>query len=354
MLKNNFHIALGDVIGRNVHTINDPDIEIVAGFFSYPEKAMAHTESVSFLQECSFSDLNFYFKVRLQNIAPGARFGIQGKCRTDGFDGEHITFVFQNGNLEFVTNNTTRQVFTTFNLQSLEGQVAEFRFQRVNDRYRLYFNGQVYERQYTQDGSQSVYRQNIIGALYGSGIDVEPLDVRSYTEAAAVKFGLLGDSIANGYTPPGGYAQTIGGIMTLEKGLSFYDFAGSANVVKDSLDAINEIAAVRPRYAVIMYGHNDLLFATGRLETDHKKLVHTLQNYGITPVVCTMCLSQWVDITPANEFIRATYFNDRFLHIDLEPVLSFGAGDYYDIAHPNSQGNRKLAEAIFAEIEGLP
>lgn len=349
MPKRCFLLALGNVSGRGIHTLHDNAITVSDGFFVFPAKTLAYTESVSFGRESSYNDVFFKYTLSLKDIAAGARLGIQVKSRTDNFNGENVTFMLTDGFIRVYTNNTLRQTFDAFNLQSLEGQTVEMVVRRQNDRYFFYFNGQTYEIRFTIDGT--VYRQNVVGAVYGSGISVRVDTVCNITELIPVKFALLGDSIASGYAA-GPYEGTIAGINKLERGLSFEEFAGSANVIKDGLDGLTEIAAVRPKYGIVMYGHNDLYFNTGRLVSDYRKLIDALRNYGIIPIICTMPASTWITLATLNNFIRANYFNDRFLHLDLEPVLTYPA-DYRDGAHPNTAGNRKLADAIYNFIKDL-
>lgn len=351
-MKKTLFLAGGNVAARNFHTFNDEDITLADGVFSFPEKAFSYLESVSFYQESAYNVVSYAYRLRLSNVTENSRFGLQLKGKTDNYNGENVTFVFESGALNFYVGNTLIQNFGAFDIAPwASGADFNVTIRRENDKYILLVANQSFEYQFLQDGT--TFRQNVCGGIYGSDISIEPIYITNYTEEYPIKFGLLGDSIANGYAAPGGYAQTIGGIMKLEKGLAFNDFAGSANVLKDSLDSIAEIALIRPKYAIIMYGHNDILFNTGRLESDYFKLIETLKNYGIIPIPCTMCYSNWVDITPANDFVRSNFFNDNIIHIELFDTLNYPA-DYVDIAHPNTAGNRKLAERIFETIQSLP
>lgn len=345
------HVLYGNFIGRGKYTLNNVAVTNDGEYFSFPAiTPVNHLYSVRVSKESCYDDVTFRFIVTLRNVTSSSRIGICLKSATDGFDGEKAMFVIGDGTVSFWYGNSKQLDLGGATIAELNNRQVVLEMRRHNDSYIFRFNGQEYTRRIIGDGS--VHRQNVNACLYGSGIDAK-IDVSCYyTETPEVQFGLLGDSIANGYSSGGGWETTIKGILTLEEGISIGDFAGSANVIKDSLDSMPEIAIVKPAYAIVMYGHNDLFFNTGRLTTDFPKLETKLYNYGITPIFLNLNPSTWVDESIANAYIQNRYFNVRHLHSDLTGVLT-PPGDFTDGAHPTVGGNRKLADHILTVITPL-
>lgn len=347
--------SVGDFIGRGQFTTLNVGVTNDGEYFTFPTNTVLnHLISVRSNKETGYDDVSFRFKLKARNVTASSRIGVLLKSATDEYDGERASFVLGDDKISFYLNNTKQIEFANFNIQTLNNKSFILDFRRRDDYYILTFQGNTYTRHVPGDAGSFRFRQNCYAAVYGSDVDVKIENLIYNVDVINPKFCLLGDSIANGMSSAGGDSEdTIKGIMVLEKGESFTEAAGSANVIKDSLDSFNDLAVIKPKYAIIMYGHNDTLFATGRLESDYKALVQKLKNYGIIPIICTMPYSAWIDITVPNDFIRDNYFNDDYLHIELFDTLTYPT-DYADIAHPNVQGNRKLAEAIYAFIEDLP
>jgi lysophospholipase L1-like esterase len=347
------YCSCGNFISKGHFTLNHIDITNDGTRFSFPENSSVnHLMSVRLNKQMSYDDVSFRFRLKLTNVTTSSKVGVLLKSATDGYDGERAMFVVGGGKISFYYGNTKHLDFADFDLTTLNDKDITFEMRRLNDYYYFHFQGQVYERRIKGDGS--VFRQDIQGCIYGSDVTVEIKQGYYYSSAPDIKFGLVGDSIANGYSSNGGgWEDTIKGINLLEKGLAFGEFAGSANVIKDSLDSFSNIAIIKPKYLIILYGHNDTLFATGRLESDYRMLLQQVKNYGIIPVICAIPYSAWIDTTIPNTFIIDNFFNDDYITIDLRDTLTYPA-DYRDIAHPNVTGNRKLAEAIYEAIKDLP
>lgn len=355
-MKKGLFCLIGDFIGRNEYSLNDDSITIDEDYFLFPTNAsLNHLISVRVLNESTYDDVTFSFNLTLQNVQSDSRIGILLKSATDGYDGEKASFVIGDGKISFYYDNVKQIDFVDFDITTLENGPVDLKMRRWNDYYYFIFKNQTHVFRFKGDGS--VFRQNVNACVYGSSVGVKINRVYYTTDTPNIKFGLLGDSVGNGYSSGGGgWEDTIKGINLLENNISIGEFAGSANIIKDQLDGFSELGIIKPKYAIIMYGHNDVLFDTGRLTTDYIKMVQNVQNYGIIPIICTIPYSAWIDTTIVNDFITANYFNDKYLHLDLRTVLSPPAPgpDYNDIAHPSVQGNRKLATAIYNYIKNLP
>lgn len=346
-----FFVSYGDFIDRGQFTVNNVGVTNDGEYFTFPASSTNHLMSVRLNYESCYDDVTFRFKIRLEDVLSSSRVGILLKSATDNFDGEKSMFTIGDGKVSFYYGNTKQIDFSDFDITTLDNRSFILEMRRWNDYYYFSFLGRNFTRRLKGDGS--FHRQNINACVFGDDVKIKIENVVYFTDKLSSKFSIVGDSIAQGYSSGGGgWEDTIKGINLLEKGLDFVEFAGSANVIKDSLDSFNDIAIVKPKYLIVMYGHNDILFNTGTLEEDYQSLIQRIKNYGIIPIVCAIPFSNWVDVTPANDFVTDKYFGEE-LHIDLYSTLTYPT-DYNDIAHPNVQGNRKLANAIYDYIKDLP
>lgn len=351
MIKKCFHSLYRNFIGRNKFTLNSGTVTNDGDFFAFPENSVLnHLISVRVSKESCYDDVSFRFQLSIKDVVATSRIGVCLKSATDIFDGEKSMFVIGGGKVAFYYGNTKQLDLGDFDITTLNNKTVVLEMRRWNDWYYFTLNGVVYSRRLKGDGTY--FRQNIQPCLYGSLISARINHVEYVTDTPTIQFAVLGDSIANGYSSNGGgWEDTIKGINLLENGISIGEFAGSANVIKDQLDGMNELAIVRPQYAIVMYGHNDIYASTGRLLTDYPKMINKLLNYGITPIITNLNTSAWIDESIVNDFLTAEYFNDKYLHIDFTGVL--GPGDFIDGVHPNVGGNRKLADAVYAYIAPL-
>lgn len=351
MIKKCLYSLYGNFIGRNKFTLNSGTVTNDGDFFAFPENSVLnHLISVRVSKESCYDDVTFRFNVSVKDVVGTSRLGICLKSATDIYDGERAMFVIGGGKVAYYNGNTKQLDLGDFDIAALNNTTLTISMRRWNDWYYFTLNGITYSRRIKGDGTY--YRQNIQPCLYGSLISARINRIEYCTDAPDIQFGILGDSIANGYASAGGgWEDTIKGILSMEYGVAIGEFAGSANVIKDQLDGMNELAILKPEYAIVMYGHNDVFANTGRLFTDYPKMIDRIKNYGIAPIIVNLNTSAWIDESIVNNFLTQEYFNDRYLHIDLTGVL--GPGDFVDGVHPNVGGNRKLAEVVLDFIQPL-
>lgn len=337
--------------GRYVITLQ-PNVVTVAGTaFVFPTNT-EYLTTVTIPQESAFEDVTFRFQVLLSSVVAGSKFGVYLIDAADLNNGEKAGFILTSTSVDFYVGNTFVESLASFDIATLAGGdgsgAVTVSLRRLNDWYYLTVGSLTVSKRIQGDGG-AYYRQNVKLNLWGSNVTATVKDVRFFTNAGRPDWAGLGDSILQAYLAGAGasYENSIGGILRGEYGINYREFAGSASIIKDQIDAFSEVVILNPKRTLIVFGHNDLYFGTGRHITDLNKLVAMAREIGSDPLVCTLPYSPWVDVEATlNPHIRKTYPN----YLELFGVTTY-PGDYNSGPHQNVTGIRKLAVAIYNRIK---
>jgi lysophospholipase L1-like esterase len=169
----------------------------------------------------------------------------------------------------------------------------------------------------------------------------------------------FGDSIVEGYNQPEGWPEMLqrdlgarfGGVQMINSGVSGNTAAnGLARVEKDVLEH-------NPDLVLISFGLNDM--KNGEKVADFtanmNALVNAIQGEGTRPVLMTTTRLQQgasilgrVNPAPFNEAIRQIAEDREITLIDVhEKFKGYNTPEYLmDVAHPNREGYRRLADII--------
>ncbi len=169
----------------------------------------------------------------------------------------------------------------------------------------------------------------------------------------------FGDSIVEGYNQPEGWPEMLqrdlgarfGGVQMINAGVSGNTAAnGLARVEKDVLEH-------NPDLVLISFGLNDM--KNGEKVADFtanmNALVNAIQGEGTRPVLMTTTRLQQgasilgrVNPAPFNEAIRQIAEDREITLIDVhEKFKGYNTPEYLmDVAHPNREGYRRLADIV--------
>jgi len=169
----------------------------------------------------------------------------------------------------------------------------------------------------------------------------------------------FGDSIVEGYGQPEGWPEILGRELSARfEGVRMFNAGRSGDTAADGLERIRkEVLDREPDLVLIAFGLNDMKnsLSVDSFSGNLADIVERVSNTGGTPVLMTTTRLQKgaglltrVDPASFNDAIRKLAGEKGVFLIDVwEDFKGYNTGIYLmDVAHPNAEGYRQLAEII--------
>jgi acyl-CoA thioesterase-1 len=169
----------------------------------------------------------------------------------------------------------------------------------------------------------------------------------------------FGDSIVEGYGQPEGWPEKLGrDLAPMYNGIQVINAGVSGDTAADGLARLRKsVLDLKPDMVLIAFGLNDM--KNGRsvdaFASDLAGIVDGVLSIGAEPVLLTTTrlqkgtgMAARVDPKPFNEAIRALVRDRAISLVDVnENFKGYNTSQYLlDVAHPNGEGYRVLADII--------
>jgi lysophospholipase L1-like esterase len=177
-----------------------------------------------------------------------------------------------------------------------------------------------------------------------------------------VKALFVGDSITYGLFA-GAIADRWPDKTMLGSVNSYTVSGGSSDKTSEVLERINELILINPKYAVLMFGGNDVQFGISDItrNANHLSVVNQLKAAGITVIICYAPPRDATNLTAWNTHQQTTYGGTDVV-IDVFNPLTTTPGTTTDLAaaydpgdgvHPNPPGHALIGSTIYSAFPAI-